>query len=262
MAPSTTANETLSKQARQKASRDWWRKIRFPAVLVSLLGIVIVSIIYFQVSLVVGRELNSKTWQVREFRFHRDPFTNYQLTGIRYTFSKQLAPAKLGQTTTGLNNTAASDDAKLDPSIESLFNLQDSIKERWDLVELRGISTGRAAILLDLIDAKTPDFSNFWIIWTRDHPKKAATLWPAVHDLVSIGCYSRLPKLMETALHAKDSSQLKSLIQTVLQVEMLAAAKSSKNSGDIDSAKAIASVGLQYGSNVDLESFLSEIDES
>lgn len=262
MASSTTAKQSPATQAQRRARQQWWRTVRFPAFLISLLVLVIALVVYFQLSLVVGTELNSKTWQVREFRFRRDPFTHYQITGIQYAFYKQLAPARLGQAKSRVSNLVSSDEDSLDPSIKKLFKPQDSIPERWDLVEIRDSTTGQASILLDLVDAKTSDYSNFWILWTQDHPNEAAVLWPAVHDLVSVGKYASLPELMERALRASDLEDLKKVIQRIVQTDMLNSAKQSKSYGDLTTAKAIASLGLQYGEDTDLESFLSDIGES
>lgn len=175
----------------------WWRSARFPILVSSILVFVFGSLFYLQTTLVVGTELNSVSWELRSFSFRRDPFTNTQLTGIYY------APSS----TNGTWVSAVADAPSLpDAAIRTYLNAKNIGPTRWDLVSMTDgtLSTGRASILVQLIESDQFGSRKYWIDWSNNEPKKAAVLWPAAQQLVSDGSYAQLPDLFELALHEKD----------------------------------------------------------
>jgi hypothetical protein len=189
---------------------EWARANRFPAILSSIVVLVISFLVYLQFTLVVGAELNTGSWELREFSFRRDPFTNTQLTGIYYT------PFSRGGTWISASANAPS---LPDSSIRAYLTAKNLEPSRWDLVRIDdGLeSVGRASILVRLIDSGQFGTRKYWIDWSNDQPKKAAVLWPAAQRLVAENDYNELPDLFEFALYEKDDTAFMNAVSDYLK---------------------------------------------
>jgi hypothetical protein len=84
---------------------------------------------------------------------------------------------------------------------------------RWDLVNLRNgtvLTEGPANVLHSYFDHSTVD--QIWPTWSTENIAKASTLWPAVRDLVDLGLYHELPKIMEVATVDLTDAEFKTTI--------------------------------------------------
>ncbi len=153
----------------------------------------VIGLIYYQTTYVSGLELNSHTWEQREFSFRRDPFTGWQLGGVRHN-----APARISLWTTVENPRAK----KMGPSILKYFGAPPPDPLRWDLIQLDNsrLPGARASILVDLLAALDHQEQALWPRWTARHPERAAVLWPAAQRLVAANQYTWLPQLFEQAM--------------------------------------------------------------
>ncbi len=174
-------------------------------VLVSGVVLGLMLLIYSSFSSVSGTEFDPVTWKVRTFSYHRDPFSHRQLTGIRHgpdrvLFAKINIAANPSAATAAAAATPVTAKDTDTPFTDSFAPRQQTIQPRWDLVRIRlgmSQSTGPAFILTTLLES--PEASQFWITWSNQNPAKAKALWQAVRDLVSLGLYTPLPTMMETA---------------------------------------------------------------
>lgn len=199
---------------------------------------------YVQSTLVSGLEINSHTWEIRHFHCRRDPFTQIQLTGLRYS------PYTFGGswvTPTDLNSLPA-------PPIQAHLRATSSLPERWDLVRLwdRFETRGRGSILVNLVDADGYGSSQYWVDWTSKEGTKAAEMWPAAQQLVIFGLYSRLPDLFELALYEKDDAKFQQAVAQRMQADLLRHSRDLHGAGDAATARAAAKAGLAYGEHAEL----------
>jgi hypothetical protein len=169
------------------------RRLVWPVILSTILGLSVLGLGYFQATYVSGIELNSHTWEQRVFSFRRDPFTGVQLGGVRHN-----APVQINFWTSVANPRAK----KLDPAIQAHWKGKPTEPVRWDLVRMDDspLPGGRASILVDLIEAPGPNADAFWPSWSNLHPQRAAVLWPAAQTLVAHDLYTQLPQLFTEAL--------------------------------------------------------------
>jgi hypothetical protein len=231
--------------------RDWksrFLQFRFPAILVGVLTIGFLFLAYLQFTLVTGVELNKRNWNLREFSFHRDPFTNFQFRGIIYGAPKQFNPWSA-------NPVALQ--ADLDPQIAKYLqagsetgqspNIPSSAREDWDLVDLRSRSPhGDARILVDILRANDSRLDPFWPIWSKNNPTKAAIFWPAARDLVHCSLYQSLPELFELALVQTSDAQFKRLItkaagRSLREFELRLRAR-----GELERADSVQAIAATY----------------
>jgi hypothetical protein len=223
----------------------WWRGIRIPAIIFFVFALLALGLGYFQSTLVTGTELNTATWELRDFSFRRDPFSNIQLTGISRTASKQFD---------SWVSTAPAPTAKISPSIAKYLKARTNA--RWDLVRLGGSvsSTGGATILVDSLEARSQG-GEFWPKWSSDHPNRANLLWPAVQDLVEFGLYAQLPKCLELAMIDSTLADFKHALEREVQSCLLVLCRRLKAQGHADDASIAARVGLNYGHSSELQAF-------
>ena len=231
----------------------WWKTYRWPVVVLTLFGMLLAGTIYLQASQVVGVELNARNWALRQFSFRRDPFTGTQLTGIRYEPTRQYATTWGSTTGIGFSSLQSTIAVHLDEA---------STKDRWDLVSLADSGLpeeGRASILVELLDVRSPSGNNYWATWTNDHPTKAKLFWPAVHHRVAANAYAEVPAVFELAIaeatedddnftHRLNAQMLNSLSN---QAELLLEV------GSEPEAKRAAQLGLRYGDNEELQRIVS-----
>ena len=148
---------------------------------------------YLQATVVTGSEFDTGSWTVRTFWYRRDPFSGRQLTGI------------LRELPASLTSTAAFPN--------SYFSGPSSAPARWDLVKLQSgtVSTeGPANVLHSYFDHSAAD--QIWATWSTDYTAKAITLWPVVRDMVDLGLYHELPKIMELATVDLTDAEFKTTI--------------------------------------------------
>lgn len=247
MRTSTTSAATNSSHSDPSSGwRRRWRSARLPSLIGGLLGLLVIIAAYFHATSVSGIELNAATWELREFSFRRDPFTNRQWTGIRHS-----APLHFPLWSSGTGQTTA----KLDPTIRPL--LRNRVAARWDLVELQGRRTGPAAILTESLGAYTKNFDYAWTRWTSDHPRKAALLWPAIHTLVELEAYPWLPSLFELALLPASVEDFRVALSEEMQKLLLDYCRQLTLRGEVLKVKAAAEAGNSYGKHPAFEEFLS-----
>jgi hypothetical protein len=148
---------------------------------------------YLQATVVTGSEFDTGSWTVRTFWYRRDPFSGRQLTGI------------LREQPASLSSTAAFPN--------SYFSGSSTKPARWDLVKLRSgavLTEGPANVLTSYFDGYSAE--RMWPAWSSSNSAKANILWPAVRDLVDLGLYHELPRIMELATVDSTDAEFKSMI--------------------------------------------------
>ncbi|MCA9132816.1 MAG: hypothetical protein KDA45_06665 [Planctomycetales bacterium] len=226
----------------------WWQ-FRLPALVLFLLGLLTLGLGYWQATWVQGTELNTRTWELRDFSFRRDPFSNYQLSGVTHS-----APPNMGAWT----SFPRAQSAKLDATIANYFRPapEYAAPPRWDLVSIseRSTTAAGANIVVELLDAYDRDYSPFWPNWSSAHPAQAAILWPAAQDLVALELYAKLPRIFELAL--LDSPQFSELVAEQVQEAVVVHCQQLVESGNVQDARTAAQIGLGYGPRAELEALL------
>jgi hypothetical protein len=95
----------------------------------------------------------------------------------------------------------------------SYFTGANSTPARWDLVNLRSgtvLTEGPAYVLNSYFDGYLGE--QIWLTWSSDNTNKANTLWPAVRDLVDLGLYHELPRVMELATVDSTDAEFKIMV--------------------------------------------------
>lgn len=213
---------------------------RRPWIPLLLLGIptcIVAAFIYFQFTSVSGLELNTNNWNIREFSFRRDPFTNRQLSGRTYSSAARQS---------GWARDADRQYSQIDPAIRRY--LQVAPDARWDLVDIyQTPSSGEAKILIDLLGASDLSFQDFWPTWSTKNPRQAALLWPAAQVLVRFGLYTDLPELLRLALEAQAEDDYESRIKAYVQEAMEAHARQLATQGEGEAAERVQAAKLEFG---------------
>ncbi len=148
--------------------------------------LLLVVVVVFLMGNVTGTEFAPSHFQTREFSFYEIPFLHVQITPIK---RKDVTGPAARQIRT---NAWISAPRGKPPS-------------QWHIVSLsRGPSTTPAIASLlteniSLRDANGP----FWETWNKDHPKRAAVLWPIVQRLAERELYVLLPELLLMARTAQ-----------------------------------------------------------
>jgi hypothetical protein len=183
---------------------------------------------------VTGVEFNPKSWQVREFEFWADPFTNLQLTGIQH------------------DSTSIAIDSSI---LGCLSKSSEPDSDRWDLVELSDFrstpSIGPASVLVDSLTTHKYGWSarpiTFWTTWTSSNPTKAKSLWQAVYTLGIHHAYEAVPDILELGILSGDDFD-ESLNQEMGEA-LLQQAKIFEKQGKAKESSATAKAGLSFDSN-------------
>lgn len=265
MSPATTAQPASASQptslpayGRRRAvvggRRTGWRWLfTWPGYLVWILTLLVSLLLYWQRCAVSGAELNSHTWEQRGFALHRDPLSGTQLTGILHN-----PPQALGW----YSGTANPHAKQLPAEIRRYLPAQTLLPLRWDLIRLEGsvLPGGAASILSDLLDAHDELYQPVWPTWSKDHPQRAAVVWPAAHRLVEFGQYVHLPPLFELALVDNSVPQLTAAVGQLVQQALLEAGLRQFEQQNFTVAKLAAEVGLQYGEHAELRKLLEQVN--
>ena len=218
-----TSNLASSQQRSQVAARNvaitigqqMWQ-VRLTIALIGFALLFFMLLFYFNACYVSGTEIDSQTWQIRDFYFRRDPFTNRQLTGVVHSAVRVRTPIW----TANASNTASN----LDPSISALFPAQPARAARWDLVTLNQFESidGGASVLTELLAAEDASFNSYWVQWTAAHPQHAKTFWPAAYQLVYYQLYADLPRLFAIAVRVQPLSEFDAAIRDAMHEALLA----------------------------------------
>ena len=225
------------------ASKVWWifadrDAFRLLIVCFFLPGLLISLVLYSVETLVSGIEFNPATLTFRTFSFQRDPFFEFQLTGIKHDTLNDVPVM-------ALDLIAARNQFPFDQV------------SRWDLVSIskgwRSAESGSAKILLQYLRATDSGNNWFWLDFAQREPKKSAALWKAVYQLVRLGFYSELPRIFELESEPTDADQFSSELAKRMRSILLKRTIEQQKAGNSSAAKLIASVGLTYGDNAQLQ---------
>lgn len=201
----------------------WWKSVRIPTIFFGFVVFIAAGITYLNATHVSGIEIHCQDWQIRRFSFRRDPFTNYQLTGLKYSRPPSSDLWAENASMTG---------AILDPTIATYLKRDPDFESRWDLVRLHGStpSSGPAMILFDLLAMHDPNYTLFWKTWTTANPAKAKILWPAAQDLTRFKLYSRIPKLFELAVVELSVNEFDASVKSVVAPALFDTSRDAPNS--------------------------------
>lgn len=211
---------------------------RLPSILISVALLLLGGFIYYLSTYVSGTEVEVRSWRLRSFSFRRDPFTNFQFTGVTHEASQ---PSSLWTTQTNFSS--------IDPSIQ--VRLSSKLPaSRWDLVQYdQSFVTGDAKVLINLLSMRDASYDLVWAKWTKDNPQKAAVLWPAAQLLVYWNAYANLPSLFEIALLDVNQSEFKEEVDLFMLQTVTPMVERLSHEGDTDSAKSLAESSIRYGTN-------------
>ena len=206
------------------------RSLSFPIAFISIGVLLALLFGYLQATVVTGTEFDTGSWTVRTFWYRRDPFSGRQLTGIL-----REQPTSLSNTTTFPN---------------SYFSGASSKPARWDLVKLQSgavLTEGPAYVLSSYFEGYLAE--QIWPAWSTENTTKANTLWPAARDLVDLGIYHELPKIMELTKVDSTDEEFKTLVDEEMKATLMAQAEKlriEENADDLAVAKTMLS---KYSAN-------------
>jgi len=147
---------------------------------------------------VEGEEIASETFQRRKFVYYQLPVIEFQVSGIMRTPS-----------TGDLENFLI--DKKIISVAKSTTQLDEST--RWDLIRAQRFgavfSRGEAEILCNYLDALDANKEYVWVKWSKENPKLAKIIWPAVVSVSQRELYVLVPELLELATNATEPDTLK-----------------------------------------------------
>lgn len=203
------------------------RPLIFPLAFVGI-GISVAAIFgYLQATVVKGLEFDTGSWTVRSFWYRRDPFSKQQLTGIL-----REPPASISST----------------PGFPiSYFGGASSAPPRWDLVRLRSgtaLTEGPANVLHSYFDENIAD--QLWPTWSSHNIARANILWPAVRDLVDLGLYHELPKIMELASVDSTDAEFKAMIHEQMHASLVKYSEKLRVEGKADELSIAAGILSKY----------------
>jgi len=230
---------------------QWWRSVRWPVMLLGFLATLTCGLVYYYSSLVMGSEINSHNWEVRQFSYRRDPFTHKQLSGITYRAS--LIGSGCWKSQNDLISVP-------DPAIKGHLTAPLLQPVRWDLVRLndRYDTIGRGTILIRLVNSYGVGSNHFWIDWTNNEPIKAAALWPAAQQLVSLNLYAKLPDLFDQAAVEKNDAKFQQAVGSIMQAALLEYSQLLAQAGDKELAREVGKLGLSYGDHSELQTMVEQ----
>ena len=236
-------SQATSISANSPASwRAWISRNKLAVSVIVLFVLAFLGFIYWQTTYVSGLEFNTRSFSVRKFSFHRDPFTNRQWTGVRH----DPGPERLIW-------TAATFSSTIDPSISPLLN-SPFARDQWDLVEFdHSFVSDEPSILIDLLTLHDSGHDLKWPTWTKDHPTEAAEFWPVVQSLVALNLYSRLPDIFEIPLLDLNAKEFPSALIERTQSVLIDEAQFYIKSNQADKASELVLFGLKLGPNDKLQ---------
>ena len=200
----------------------------------SIAAFLLVMFVYYQSTYVSGTEIDVRSFRMRNFAFRRDPFTNFQLTGVKYSSYDSSA----------LWNSWTSH-STIDSAIQALLTAPVR-KSRWDLVGYdQSFIDADAQILIDLLSVQDTKYEFAWLVWTKDNPKKARVFWPAVQTLAQLNAYQLLPDLFEIAISDNSVNELHMAASSYM-ARSLSDLSSKLEGTDKELAAEVAATALTY----------------
>lgn len=221
--------------SKQKKSRiELFALIGLPTLVAAIVLVLIGNIVYATYTMVAGTELNVTTWQVRRFSFRAGIYNGEQITGVSHT------------TTTSIDSSITQylSGGPADPG------------SRWDLVSISGRAGSRSAgaeVFLNYVESHSSSGDLVWEKWSKDHPSEAPVFWGAVRDLVHLEMYRFLPRVFTIAQGVSTSADFTAEINSVMLELTHAEALASEKAGESEQAALIATVGLTYGTDAELQ---------
>lgn len=193
----------MAKFKRSRTGRVvWWIWPLTAVVLLIMLSMVVV--VFGNVS---GIEISKQDLTIREFNFRHIPGLRWQIGAVYHDFP----------------NSAATDVA----IATHLKPLRPGEKAEWDLVQFEEFGSdavqGDAAILYEILGQTDETLNFYWVLWSKEHPTRAAELWPSVQDLAKMDLYWAIPPLMELYNSGNnDSSLIPERNESIIQSAKLA----------------------------------------
>lgn len=148
-----------------------------------------------------GREFSPDTFETREFSFYELPLWERQVTSNRRMMVANSLVAHL--------------------KANKLITV--GKPARWDLVAESPAQQNEAAydalLLSQFLNTRDNNGNLVWELWSTEHPKMAAVLWPEVQSLAQENLYVAIPELFEAAQHSSDQADLQSAIDDILSAK-------------------------------------------
>lgn len=207
---------------------------RLPTILISIAAFLLVVFVYYQSTYVSGTEIDVRSFRMRNFAFRRDPFTNLQLTGVKYS---SYDSSSLWNSWTSHSTIDSAIQAQLTAPVR---------KNRWDLVGYdQSFIDADAQILIDLLSVQDAKYEFAWLVWTKDNPKKARVFWPAVQTLAQMNAYQLLPDLFEIAISDNSANELHLATSSYMATSLSELSSKIKDT-EKERAAEMAAVALTY----------------
>ncbi len=247
MNATTTSQQSSPNVRKGKGPGSWIQQHKIASVLIFVVVLLACGAGYYSMTSVSGIEMNASSWNIRSFSFRRDPFTNYQFTGVRH---QGIASAPLW---------SSSDQAsysRIDTSIQKHISGQPVVENRWDLVTINDsvLSDGPAEPLYRLLNSRDGSLSLHWSNWSSKFPKLAAILWPAAKGLTELGLYQFTPDLLAITCEELDEAAFKQRVSKFMMQSIIE--HCGRDDISSDEKKAAATLGLRYGDDPVLQSYL------
>jgi tetratricopeptide (TPR) repeat protein len=175
-----------------------------------LLMLAVLAYVTVILGYVQGEEIASETFRRRTFEYYQLPLVEIQVSGITRTDSTGLLENYL-----------------IDEKLISVATASPTTDEstRWDLISADRFGTvysrGEAEILCHYLDAVDADEQNLWVEWSKEHPKLAKVIWPAIVSVAQQELYIFVPELLELAGNATDPDELKAQLTDLLSRQYL-----------------------------------------
>lgn len=183
-----------------RVTKDSDRTFKRFVIIASAVILVFVLLVVIQTQgNISGTEFSPTHFQQRDFGFYEIPLIHLQISPIRRTSSTPSTAKFLRQ--------------------KSLVTAPKGQPTDWHLVKIsRGIGGTTYADANLLIDQLllNPDGDLYWKVWTTDHPKLAAVLWPVIQKLAERELYILMPRLFEIAQTDQNPDQLQAAIDNYL----------------------------------------------
>ncbi|MDZ4851950.1 MAG: hypothetical protein SGI77_21895 [Pirellulaceae bacterium] len=135
--------------------------------------------------------------------------------------------------------------------------------ERWDLVDYWKLTQGRvnseASILTQCMTAENAERELVWENWSKDNPKLAKILWPAVQQLAMHRAYFSVPELLRIAVASPPTNELRSEINRISSraaVDQIARHIAKKEFSD---ARIALDWARNFGSSPELDRYEAQI---
>lgn len=200
---------TPSTAPKTSRGNKWAARITVVGLSLLVMGAVL-AYLTVVLGFVQGEEIATETFQRRTFAYYQLPVVELQITGITRADSTGDLENYL------ISEKLISVAAPKSPPDESI---------RWDLVRAHRFNTvfsrGEAEILCHYLDAVNADATNVWVEWSKQNPKLAKVIWPAVVSVAQQELYIFVPELLALAANATDPDVLQRELDELLAEQYL-----------------------------------------